>query len=139
MEENKYAKIDKKVEQIVKKVAEYMTSLDISNIREEIFKAYIYAREAHEWQFRLSGEPYISHPVEATHILLELKPDIFTIQSCLMHDVIEDTERTKEDIEKEFWAEVAFLCEWLSKLSKVRYKGQERDIWSLRKIPPKTP
>jgi hypothetical protein len=48
MEENKYAKIDKKVEQIVKKVAEYMTSLDISNIREEIFKAYIYAREAHE-------------------------------------------------------------------------------------------
>lgn len=134
MEENKYAKIDKKVEQIVKKVAEYMTSLDISNIREEIFKAYIYAREAHEWQFRLSGEPYISHPVEATHILLELKPDIFTIQSCLMHDVIEDTPKTKEDIEKEFWAEVAFLCEWLSKLSKVRYKGQERDIWSLRKM-----
>ena len=134
MEENKYVKIDKKVEQIVKKVAEYMTSLDISNIREEIFKAYIYAREAHEWQFRLSGEPYISHPVEATHILLELKPDIFTIQSCLMHDVIEDTPKTKEDIEKEFWAEVAFLCEWLSKLSKVRYKGQERDIWSLRKM-----
>lgn len=134
MEKNNYEKIDKKVEQIVKKVSFYMKNLNIEYIREEIFKAYFYARDAHEWQYRLSWEPYISHPVEATLILLELKPDIFTIQTCLMHDVIEDTPRTKEDIEKEFWKEVAFLCEWLTKLSKVRYEWEQRDVWSLRKM-----
>ncbi|MBF0913695.1 bifunctional (p)ppGpp synthetase/guanosine-3',5'-bis(diphosphate) 3'-pyrophosphohydrolase [Candidatus Gracilibacteria bacterium] len=111
-----------------------MPNLNIKYIREEIFKAYEYARDAHEGQYRLSGEPYISHPVEATMILLELKPDIFTIQSCLLHDVIEDTPKTKEDIEKEFGKEVAFLCEGLSKLSKVRYKGEDRSIGSLRKM-----
>ena len=132
--EDKYSKIDKRVEVIVKKVSLYMPNLNIKYIREEIFKAYEYARDAHEWQYRLSWEPYISHPVEATMILLELKPDIFTIQSCLLHDVIEDTPKTKEDIEKEFWKEVAFLCEWLSKLSKVRYKWEDRSIWSLRKM-----
>ena len=132
--EDKYSKIDKRVEAIVKKVSIYMPNLNIKYIREEIFKAYEYARDAHEWQYRLSWEPYISHPVEATMILLELKPDIFTIQSCLLHDVIEDTPKTKEDIEKEFWKEVAFLCEWLSKLSKVRYKWEDRSIWSLRKM-----
>ncbi len=132
--EDKYSKIDKRVEVIVKKVSIYMPNLNIKYIREEIFKAYEYARDAHEWQYRLSWEPYISHPVEATMILLELKPDIFTIQSCLLHDVIEDTPKTKEDIEKEFWKEVAFLCEWLSKLSKVRYKWEDRSIWSLRKM-----
>ena len=98
--EDKYSKIDKRVEVIVKKVSIYMPNLNIKYIREEIFKAYEYARDAHEWQYRLSWEPYISHPVEATMILLELKPDIFTIQSCLLHDVIEDTPKTKEDIEK---------------------------------------
>ena len=132
--EDKYSKIDKRVEAIVKKVSIYMPNLNIKYIREEIFKAYEYARDAHEWQYRLSWEPYISHPVEATMILLELKPDIFTIQSCLLHDVIEDTPKTKEDIEKEFWKEVAFLCKWLSKLSKVRYKWEDRSIWSLRKM-----
>ncbi|ATU04869.1 hypothetical protein BKN14_00215 [Candidatus Gracilibacteria bacterium HOT-871] len=132
--EDKYSKIDKRVEVIVKKVSIYMPNLNIKYIREEIFKAYEYARDAHEGQYRLSGEPYISHPVEATMILLELKPDIFTIQSCLLHDVIEDTPKTKEDIEKEFGKEVAFLCEGLSKLSKVRYKGEDRSIGSLRKM-----
>ena len=127
-------KLEKKVDWIVKRVALYMPNLNIEYIKEEVFKAYNYAKEAHQWQFRLSWEPYIMHPVEATIILLDLKPDIFTIQSCLMHDVIEDTPKTKEDIEAEFGSEVAFLCEWLSKLSKVRYKWEQRDIWSLRKM-----
>ncbi|PZM81979.1 (p)ppGpp synthetase [Candidatus Gracilibacteria bacterium] len=129
-----YSKLEAKVESIVEKVSSYMTNLNSQYIREEIFKAYNYAKQAHEGQMRLSGEPYITHPVEATILLLELKPDIFTIQTCLMHDVIEDTPKTKEDIEKEFGTEVAFLCEGLSKLSKIRYKGQERDIGSLRKM-----
>lgn len=132
--EDKYLKIDKRVEQIVKKVAEYMPNLNSEFIREEIFKAYVFARDAHEWQYRLSWEPYISHPVEATHILLELKPDIYTIQSCIMHDVLEDTEITPEQMTKEFWEEVTFLVEWVSKLSKVKYKWEDRDVWSMRKM-----
>ncbi len=132
--ENIYKKADKKVEKIIKLVSGYMKNLNVEYIRSEINKAYIYARDAHEGQTRLSGDPYIIHPVEATYILLELKPDIYTIQSCLLHDVIEDTPKTKEDISKAFWEEVWFLCEGLAKLSKVRYKWQERDIWSLRKM-----
>lgn len=132
--ENIYEKSEKKVEQIIKKASLYMKGLNPLYISQEINKAYIYSRDAHEWQFRHSWEPYIIHPVEATEILLDLKPDIFTIQACLLHDVIEDTDREAIDIEKEFWKEVAFLCEWLAKLSKIKYKWQERDIWSLRKM-----
>lgn len=68
----------------------------------EIRKAYAYARDAHEGQTRKSGEPYIVHPAEAAKLLTILKPDIITIQSCFLHDVPEDTDRTVEDVEKEF-------------------------------------
>ena len=129
-----YTKVDKKVDWIVKDVLVYMRNLSPEYIRSEIFKAYFYSREAHEGQFRHSSDLYIIHPVESTKILLSLKPDIYTIQACLLHDVIEDTPYTKTDIEKVFWKEVAFLCEWMEKLSKVKYKWAERDIWSLRKI-----
>lgn len=130
----RYLKIDKKVEKIVDKVSKYMVNLNEEYIRTEIFKAYELAKISHEGQNRLSGDPYLSHPVEAVLILLTLKPDLFTIQACFLHDVIEDTEKTNEDIKQEFWEEVAFLCEWVSKLSKVRYKWEDRDVWSLRKM-----
>lgn len=129
-----YTKIDKKVESIIRKVKKYMTGYTPNHIHEQIWNAYIYARDAHEWQMRKSWDPYIIHPVEATDILLSLQPDLHTIQACLLHDVIEDTPRTRQDIEDEFWDEVAFLCEWLAKLSNVRYKWKEREIGSLRKM-----
>lgn len=133
MENYDYSKIDKKVEKIIKSAFWYL-NLPFSQVEFEINKAYIYAREAHEWVFRLSWEPYIDHPVEASLILLTLKPDIYTIQACLLHDVIEDTPRTYEDIKINFWLEVANLCDWMEKLSKVRYAWEERSIWSLRKM-----
>jgi GTP pyrophosphokinase len=79
-----------------------MTYYEKDYIKEEIFKAYNYAKQAHSNQKRLSGEPYIVHPVEATLYLMNLKPDIYTIQACLLHDVIEDTDKTAEDIKKDF-------------------------------------
>jgi GTP pyrophosphokinase len=79
-----------------------MTYYDKDYIKSEIFKAYDYAKEAHKYQSRLSGEPYIIHPVEATLYLMNLKPDIFTIQACLLHDVIEDTDKTALDIKEVF-------------------------------------
>jgi GTP pyrophosphokinase len=60
--------------------------------------------------------------VEATLILLDLNPDIYTIQSCLLHDVVEDTPRTLEEIEAEFGKDVAYICSGMEKLSKVKYK-----------------
>ena len=132
--ENKYIKIDKKVDKIVNTVSKYLINLNIEYIRTEIYNAYEYTKESHEWQNRLSWDPYLIHPVEAVEILLSLKPDLFTIQACFLHDVIEDTPKTEEDIKKEFWDEVAFLCVWMEKLSKVRYRWEERNIWSLRKM-----
>ncbi|PID86297.1 hypothetical protein CSB08_01395 [Candidatus Gracilibacteria bacterium] len=127
-------KTDKKVNLIIKKVSSYMTNLEESYIRDEINKAYIYAKDAHKGQLRMSGEPYITHPVEATIILLDLKPDIPSIQACLLHDVIEDTPKTSVDISNEFGEEVSFLCQGMEKLGKVRYSGEDRDIGSLRKM-----
>jgi len=105
-----YSKIDRRVDQIVKKTSKYLSIFDKNFIEKEILKAYHYARDAHEGVFRLSGDPYIVHPVDATRILLSLQPDIFTIQACLLHDVAEDTDRTLEEIEDVFGKEVAFLC-----------------------------
>ncbi len=129
-----YSKLENKVKKISSKVSEYLLIFDADFIFKEIFKAYEYARDAHEWQVRLSWDPYIIHPVEATNILLSLHPDIFTIQACLLHDVVEDTPKTLKDIEASFWKEVAFLCSWMEKLSKVRYAWEDRNIWSLRKM-----
>ncbi|MCP4522599.1 MAG: bifunctional (p)ppGpp synthetase/guanosine-3',5'-bis(diphosphate) 3'-pyrophosphohydrolase [Candidatus Gracilibacteria bacterium] len=129
-----YEKIDKQVEEIISDMIKYSTGFSPKHIHDEVWKSYIYARDAHEGQMRKSGEPYITHPVEATMILLSLQPDIHTVQACLLHDVIEDTPKTKEDIESFFGKDVAFLCEGLEKLSSVRYHGKEREIGSLRKM-----
>ena len=66
----------------------------------EIERAYAYAYEKHLWQKRLSGEEYIVHPLRATQYLMEIRPDLETIQTCLLHDVIEDCNVSAEIIEK---------------------------------------
>lgn len=106
------SEIDSKVVAIIEQAYEYMSpGVSRSHIESGISKAYEYAKEAHKPQKRLSGEPYINHPVEAAQILMTLSPDMETIQACLLHDVIEDTDITAEDIRKEFGEEVLFLCE----------------------------
>lgn len=72
--------------------------------------------------------------MEATRELLILRPDIVTIQSCLLHDVPEDTPKTVEDIRVEFGKEVAYITAGMEKLSHLRYRGEERTIGSLRKM-----
>lgn len=115
--------------QIKKEVSEYMPYEKISKIDH----AYEFAKHAHWNQKRLSWEPYFVHPIKSTQFLMKIKPWIKSIQTCILHDVIEDTEFTYEDIKKEFWEEVANLCYWLEKVSKVRYKGQERNTETLKK------
>lgn len=117
------------IDKIKKTASEYMSQEKIQNIQ----KAYEYALKAHwEWN-RLSGEPYIVHPIRATEFLMELKPDSETIQACLLHDVIEDTPITFEDVKKEFGDEVANLCEWLVKVSTIKYKWEDRKLETIKK------
>lgn len=128
------AEIDQQVAGIISRVQAYIHELSDQEIAEHISQAYEFAKEAHIKDIRLSGEPYIAHPVAATEILLSLSPDISTIQACFLHDVIEDTPYTYDDILEVFWKDVADLCNGMSKLEKVKYRGEERAIWSLRKM-----
>jgi len=108
---------------------DYLTNTDIELIR----KAYEFALRAHAWVKRLSGEAYIVHPVHVLGYLLLIKPDVASLQTALLHDVIEDTEYTFEDIETSFGQEVAELCEWLVKVAKVRFRWEKRQIETLKK------
>ncbi|MBU0981081.1 HD domain-containing protein [Patescibacteria group bacterium] len=97
----------------------------------EVDRAFEFAKKAHDGQLRFSGEPYITHPVAATQILLDLNPDLACVQACLMHDVTEDTEVTLSEIEQHFGEEVAGLVERMERLSvvKLRKKGRQDEKW----------
>ena len=84
----------------------------------KIRKAYELAEKAHAGQTRVSGEPYISHPVAVSYILAELGMDSDTLCAALLHDVVEDTETTLEDISKLFGSEIALLVDGVTKLEK---------------------
>ncbi len=117
------------IKDIVEKASEYLEPVHI----EGIYQAYEFTKQAHAGVKRLSGEPYIVHPLRATQFLMQIKPDMESIQACLMHDIIEDTEITREEIAKEFSPQVAEICEGLVKVSKVRYKGEDRHLETIKK------
>lgn len=99
-----------------------------SNIDKEfLIKAYNFAYEAHKDQRRESGEPYIMHPVEVACILAEMGLDTCTVTAGLLHDVIEDTTYSHEDLEKLFSVEVANLVEGVTKLDKIESKTKEEE------------
>ena len=98
-------------------------------------QAYVVARDAHAPQFRSSGEPYITHPVAVTSILAEMKLDHETLMAALLHDVIEDTPVSKEDLSRLFGATVAELVQGVSKLDKVKFKDiKEFETTNLQKM-----
>ena len=98
-------------------------------------QAYVVARDAHAPQFRSSGEPYITHPVAVTSILAEMKLDHETLMAALLHDVIEDTPVTKEDLTRLFGTTVAELVQGVSKLDKVKFKDiKEFETTNLQKM-----
>ncbi len=102
-------------QELISRVKKYHPSDDISMIA----KAYDVARKAHEGQFRKSGEPYIIHPLNVAIILAELELDKETIVAGLLHDVVEDTVMTQEDLEREFGSDVALLVDGVTKLEKI--------------------
>ena len=101
----------------------------------QVLKAFELADKAHEGQFRASGEPYIMHPLAVADILAHLQIDHITLMAALMHDVVEDTSYTKEDLEEMFGSEVAFLVDGVTKLNQFQYETKEdRQMENYRKM-----
>ena len=90
---------------------------------EQILKAYNYSKEAHKNQKRQSGEPYIVHPISVAGILIDLGMDQESIIAALLHDIVEDTQVTLKDIEKEFGPSIAFLLDGVTKISRMNFRN----------------
>ena len=102
---------------------------------DKITEAYLFARDAHEGQKRHSGEPYITHPLAVAEILTEVEADDKTIIAGLVHDVVEDTEHTIEEVEELFGHDVAVLTEGVTKLGKVKGRTKsEQKMENIRKM-----
>jgi len=100
-----------------------------------IQRAYDFASKKHDGQSRKSGEPYIIHPLEVANILADLELDDATICAALLHDVLEDTDTTKEDLAKEFTPEIAELVDGVTKLGKLKYASmKEQQVENYRKM-----
>ena len=122
-------------EEALKEFMDYVHSYLGDDECDLIMKAFTLADKAHEGQFRASGEPYIMHPLAVAEILAHLQIDHITLIAALLHDVVEDTEYTKEDIEKLFGAEVAFLVDGVTKLNQFQYETKEdRQMENYRKM-----
>ena len=91
-----------------------------------IVEAYLLAAESHKEQRRKSGEPYITHPVAAAQILADLRLEASTIKAALLHDVVEDTKTTLEEIRRQFGEDVAELVDGVSKLDRIRFIEQAK-------------
>ena len=111
------------MEAILMRIYEHYTGED----RDMLLRAYDFAKSAHENQKRASGEPYFIHPCAVAEILVELGLNAGTIAAALLHDVIEDTSATAEDIRREFGDEVLSLVEGVTKLDKIVFKSQEEE------------
>ncbi len=109
------------IDDLIKKVRSYHSGADT----EFLSRAYYFASEAHGLAKRSEGKPYMTHPLEVASILADMKMDVVTIAAALLHDTVEDTPVTPEDIKKRFGYELAFLVEGLTKISRVEFKSKE--------------
>jgi RelA/SpoT family (p)ppGpp synthetase len=113
------------------KISSYLSAEQVEYVQ----AAYVLARDAHEGQTRSSGDPYITHPVAVSGILADMRLDYETLMAALLHDVIEDTEYSKEDLSLAFGETVAELVEGVSKLDKLKFGSkQEAQAENFRKM-----
>lgn len=109
------------IEDLLQRAESFLSEDDLAFI----YHAYEYAKEKHEGQYRKSGEAYIIHPVQVAGILIDLQMDPQTIAGGFLHDVVEDTDTSLEEIAEEFSPEVAMLVDGVTKLGKIKYKSKE--------------
>lgn len=122
---------DKELQEILDKIKEYAPNTDTTLVE----KAYYLAKSAHEGVLRKSGEPYIIHPIAVANILVDMQLDISTISAGLLHDVIEDTDYTYDNIDEMFGKEIADLVDGVTKLGQIKYKSKEEtQAENLRKM-----
>ena len=127
-----YEDPDRLYDMLIARIRKYHPSTDVSMIE----KAYRLASKAHGSQRRKSGEPYIVHPLWVAIILADLEMDKETIVSGMLHDVVEDTDVSEEDIRREFGDEVALLVDGVTKLGRLSYSSDKLDVQAenLRKM-----
>jgi GTP pyrophosphokinase len=112
----------KTIDELLMKVRSYNSGADT----EYLSRAYYYSSEAHGLQKRKEGTPYMEHPLAVASILADMKMDVVTIAAGLLHDTIEDTHISPEDVRKRFGYELAFLVDALTKLSLIEFKSKEQ-------------
>lgn len=111
----------KTIEEVIQDASNYLNDKHIDLLK----KAYQFAKKAHEGQVRKSGEEYIVHPVQVAGILVDLEMDPATIAGGFLHDVLEDTDVSFEDLKDNFSEEIALLVDGVTKLGKIKYKSKE--------------
>jgi GTP pyrophosphokinase len=120
-----------RINNIIDKISEYHPDADLDIIE----RAYIYSARVHAGQVRLSGEPYLSHPLEVAGILSDMKLDVHSVTAGLLHDVIEDTPAVPEEVEELFGSEVLHIVSGVTKLSGLSFHStRARQAESLRKM-----
>ena len=118
-------------EDILEKVAAYMPGADTDIIK----KAYVYSARVHQGQLRQSGEPYFVHPQEVAGILTNLRMDVNSIAAGLLHDTVEDTLTTLEEVKKIFGEEVATLVDGVTKIGQISFSSsEEKQAENFRKV-----
>ena len=116
---------------IADRLLDYNPQADVERLQ----RAYVFTAKVHDGQERLSGEPYLIHPLEVAGILLELFVDEDTIIAGLLHDTLEDTLTTRDEIERLFGPKVAFLVEGLTKIARIEFKSaREQQAENFRKM-----
>lgn len=123
--------MEKYLDKLISKIKKYNPNADFNLIE----KAFKFAVEKHEGQTRASGEPFSTHPIEVANILAGMELDVSSISAALLHDVVEDTETTTADIERNFGETIALLVSGVTKLGKIPYTSkEEQQIENLRKM-----
>ncbi|MCT4375981.1 RelA/SpoT family protein [Leuconostoc suionicum] len=110
--------------EVLEMVGQYMSESDTENVK----KAYEWASELHKEQKRKSGEPYIIHPIQVAGILAELKMDTATVISGYLHDVVEDTTATLQDVRDNFGETIAQIIDGVTKISKIQYQSSQEQL-----------
>ena len=110
-----------RIDELCRKVQDYLPAAPVEVIR----RAYEFSAEKHKKQRRASGEPYVSHPIEVAHIIADLRLDVPSIASGLLHDTVEDTLTTVAHLQADFGAEIATLVDGVTKISKINFASRE--------------
>jgi len=119
------------LESLIEAIPKYQPGANLDVLE----RAYRFSEASHHGQQRASGEPYLSHPLEVAHLLVGFKMDVTTVTAGLLHDVLEDTEATKDELEREFGKEIAELVDGVTKLGKLAFSSrEERQAENFRRL-----